>query len=97
MLGLACRQLHAVQLVDAAAPCVGSQEAPIEAGNPVVVLSAVGSGDRRWGGDEVAQEMQDGTVEMVAAADSPGTLRTRRIGRRPTATCWTLRALQERC
>ena len=32
MLGLACRQLHAVQLVDAAAPCVGSQEATIEAG-----------------------------------------------------------------
>ena len=44
----------------------------------MVVLSAAGSGDRRWGGDEVAQEMQDGTVEMVAAADSPGTLRTRR-------------------
>ena len=24
----------------------------------MVVLSAAGSGDRRWGGDEVAQEMQ---------------------------------------
>ena len=57
----------------------------------MVVLSAAGSGDRRWGGDEVAQEMQDGTVEMVAAADSPGTLRTRRIGRRPTAAFCALR------
>ena len=45
----------------------------------MVVLSAAGSGDRRWGGDEVAQDMQDGTVEMVAASDSPGKSMTRRI------------------
>ena len=48
---------------------------------------------RRWGGDEVAQEMPDGAVETEAASDSHGTSRPRRIGQRPTAACWVLRRL----